>query len=320
MMKFIHIKKLLLTGFSAVAVMTLVNTTAYAISAAEKAREKIEEDRQYIYALEIPIRNFGSTEQKNDYNATKSQYMVGLGYYMQANFVNAYKELLEAQVKLDKLYEKVSMDYLERTTTILQELVKNMVEIDIEFNKESDLVRRYKTDRQAPKEKVYYDPKRFHLVYDKKVISRNVTMGFKRLGEAKNIREEAVTIKDKKYEEGQTVDPGIYRYRLASYLNVIDLCREAKKNAFQTYQLINRNEIYPIQTQFRGNRFAHESNLLPVFDPRIPDNYKVDASDALNLVHEDEIAIKLNLGEKKESKTPSKSTTPETQPQTQPAK
>ena len=300
-MKYIIDSKNWLKGLIVTGLMILINSSSiYSISVAEKAREKIEEDRQYIYALEIPIRNFGTEEQKNEYNAMKDQYMIGLGYYMEANYVNAYKELFETQKKLDKLYEKVSMDYVERTTKILQELVKNVVEIDITYNKDSDLVRRYETDRQAPKEKVFYDPKNFHFVYDKKTISRNVSMGFSHLGDAKRIRQDAVTIQERKYEEGQTVDPAIYRYRLDSYVSVIDLCREAKKNAFQAYQLINRNDIYTIQTQHRGNRFARESNLLPVFDPRIPETYKVDASDVLNLVHEDEIAVKLNQGVKKE--------------------
>jgi len=298
-MKFIQFKSYL-TGLAAVlGLMALNATSVYAVSAAEKAKEKVIENRQYIYALEIPIKNFGTPEQKNDFNAMKDQYMVGLGYFFEGNYVNSYKELLETQKKLDKLYEKVSMDYLERTTKILQEMVKSIVEIDIEYNKESDLVRQYTTDRQAPKEKVSYDPKNFHLTYDKKVISRNMAMGFSRLGEAKKIRQEAVTIEEKKYEEGQVVDPAIYNYRLASYLSVIELCRDAKKNAFLAYQLINRNDIYTIQTEFRGNRFAKESNLLPVFDPRIPETYKVDASDALNLVHEDELKIKLNQGDKK---------------------
>lgn len=317
-MNYISIKKLLLTGLTTVLVAAFVNVNpAYAISIAEKAKEKIEEDRQFIYSLEIPMKNFGTEDQVKDFNSIKDQYMIGLGYFMEASYSNAYKELLEAQKKLDKLYEKVSMDYLDKTTKILQELVKNVVEIDIRFNKYSDLVKRFETDRQAPNEKVYYDPKEFHFVYDKRVIARNVVMGFRHMGEAKRIRQEAVSAEEKRYEEGQIVDPAIYRFRLASYVSVIDLCREAKKNAFQAYQLINRNDVYTVQTQYKGNRFARESKLLPVFDPRIPESYKVDASDSLNLVHEDEINVKLNLGEKKESKAAPKSSTTDTQTQDQ---
>ncbi|MDH4263093.1 MAG: hypothetical protein OEV78_08620 [Spirochaetia bacterium] len=309
-MKFIQLKKIFLSALG-MAALTFVNiSNVYSISIAEKAREKVVENRQFIYSLEIPMKNFGSTEQKNDYNAIKDQYMIGLGYFYEGNYVNSYKELLDAQIKLDKLYEKISMDYIERTTKILQELVKSAVEIDIEFNKDSDLVRRFQTDREAPKEKVAYDPKKFHFVYDKRTIARNIALGFSHLGDAKRIRDEAVSFEEKNYEEGQKVDPAIYKYRLNNYQSVIDLCRAGKKNAFNVYQLINRNEVYSVQKDFKGNRFARESKLLPVFDPRIPDNYKIDASDTLNLVHEDEINIKRNLGEVKGGSATPKAETP----------
>lgn len=277
--------------------------TVWGISTAEKAKEKMEENRKYIYAVEVPMKNFGTDEQKNEYMQLKNQYMVGLSYYMQADYLNSYKELLETQKKLDKLYEKLTMDYIERTNKILQELVKTIVEIDIKYNRNSDLVARYLTDIQPPEiggkkaKEQFYSPKEtkdYHLVYDKRTIYRNVDKGFEYLGHAKRVRANAVDMEAKKYEDGQVVDPSIFSYRLDNYINVITLCREAKKNAFRAYRLINRNDIYPVQSQYRDNRFAKESHLLPVFDPRIPDQYKKDASDALNLVHQDEIDVKLN--------------------------
>ncbi|MDH4200890.1 MAG: hypothetical protein OEV66_11000 [Spirochaetia bacterium] len=302
----------------------LSTTDVWGISVAQKSREKVEENKQYIYAIEVAMKNFGTDDEKNDYNAIRDQYMIGLGYFMQADYVNAYKELLDAQKKLDKLYEKISMDYVERTTKILQELVKNMVEIDIKFNKTSDLIKRYEMNVEAPKlgektkEQFYSDKetKDFHMSYDKGMISRNLNLGFGHLGDAKRIRQEAVSMQEKKYEEGQAIDPSIYVYRLYNYAGVIDLCREAKKNAFMAYQLINRNDIYSVQSQaeLQGNRFVKESNLLPVFDPRIPDQYKVDASDTLYLVHADEIMVKLKRLKKEDVKETPKETPKEANP------
>jgi hypothetical protein len=308
----------------AILTFSAFQNSLHAVSIAEKAKEKVAENKTYIYAIEVSIKNFGTQDQKNEYNAILDQYKIGLGFFMEDNYLNAYKELLEAQKKLDKLYEKVSMDYIERTSKILKELVSNIVEIDMMYNKKSDLIRRYQVDIIAPKlekynekETFYTDKevKNFHFVYDKKVITRNLDMGFTRLGDAKKVRQDAVVTEERKYEEGQVVDPAIFRYRLENYLTTIELCRDAKRNAIRSYQLMNRNDIYPVQSELRNNRFADERNLLPVFDPRIPDSYKIDASDALSLVHQDEINIKLKRLKKEASTDTAPASSPAPEPQ-----
>jgi len=281
--------------FAALALIG-VTTQLVAISAAEKAKEKMQQNRTYIYALEISILNFGTDEWKNEYTAVKNKYLTGLSLFMEDNYVPAYKELLSAQQDLEKLYEKVSMEYIARTQKILQELVKQAVDVDLKYQKGSDLANRTMDPREAPKEAPAYEPTEYHYFYDKKTIFRNIDMGFSLLGDAKRVHREAANFIDKYYEKTKKIDPSVYNYKIEQYLGVIELCRQAKQDAFYAYQLLNRNDIYTVQTEHRGNRFAREANLLPVFDPRIPDEYKVDASDARKLIHAEEVRIKLNGG------------------------
>jgi len=264
----------------------------FSVSVAEKAREKFLENKEYIVAMDIAMQNFGTDEYKNSYTEIKDGFMQGMQLYLVGNYTKAYEQLVDTQIKLEKIYESMSIDYIERTSLMLQEVAKKYVDINIKFDKNTDLVRRFQLDREAPKEERSYDPNEYHLVYDKRDIISNLKVGYSKLGDAQRIRQDAIDLA-KYYEEGKPLDPRVRASRIESYYITINLCREAKQNVIRIYQLMNRNDIYTVQTEFRGNRFAKEEHLPAVFDPRIPDEYKKDASDALNLIHEEEIRVKL---------------------------
>ena len=259
-----------------------------AIPPSQKAKEKTAENQRFIVGIEVAIANFATDEQKKEYEVIKDEYLAGLSLFLETNYVDSYKTQLAAQKKLEKLFEQLSLDYIERTSTMLQRVIKNFVELRVKFDNKSELVRRYGVDID-PADDRSYDPTEYHLTYDRHTIFRNIQMGYERLSDARRIRKGGIDL-EKWFEEGKEPDPRYHAMRIERYLAAINICRKSKLNVVKIYQLLNRNDIYTVQTEERDNRFAVESNLPPVLDPRIPDEFKKDASDAKNLVHDIEKA------------------------------
>ncbi len=294
------------TVLAAIGLMAwVVCSPVMAVSVTEKAKEKLTQNREYIVELEIILENFGTDEQKAEYAEIKDGYLAGLSYFLQKKYAGSYSKLLEAQKRLEKLYEQLSMDYIERTNEMLHNVAKQYVDINIKYDYNSELVARYEKTREPPDEKLSYDPKNYHLYYDKYDIYNNINVGYSRLGDAERVRTYAMEL-EKWYEEGKEMDPSVHSTRIEHYSIAINLCREAKRNVIRAYQLMNRNDIYTVQTEFADNRFAIEKHLDPVFDPRIPDEYKVDASDALRRIHANEIYVKIEGkgGEREKKEVP----------------
>ncbi|MCS6972599.1 MAG: hypothetical protein NZL89_06195, partial [Leptospiraceae bacterium] len=117
----------------------------YAENVAEKAKYKRAEALEQIVYLDVPLRNFGAEkpELAKQYEEVKQKYAVALSFFFEDNFVEAYKLFLELQNSLEKLYEQVSLFYIDRTNFILQQAVKEATEIEIRFNKKAPFATQY---------------------------------------------------------------------------------------------------------------------------------------------------------------------------------
>lgn len=293
----------------------------FAESPAEKAKAKRSETLKDLVFIDIPIRNFGDDDKKNRYNEIKKKYSVALGFFFEENYVESYRSFLDAQTELDKLYEEMSAAYIDRTSAILQDALQQVVEVELKYAPNTEFVQRFLRDREAPKEKPLYDPKDFHLVYDKYAIIDALNKGYELLGISRRASIEAQEV-EKVFEPQlesddpaiknmriENRDPKVRRIRLDTYKKVIENCRQAKLNALYVFQLLHRNRMYLVQKgefsseapydakqgEFNQNYYVREKKLDPIFDPRIPDKYKIDGSDSLNRWHDEEIRMRLNM-------------------------
>ena len=281
-----------LRGFIAAMVMMGIVSSLTAVPTSQKAKTKIRENQEYILGLSVAIKNFGTQAQKDEFGMIKNSYLTALSLFLEKRYVNSYKKNLETQQKLEKLYEQVSLDYIDRTSTMLGEIVKNFVDLKVRYDIKSDLLDRVRTNMVPEVDVKSYNPKEFHLFYDKYPILTNIKNGYGRLGDARRIRQEAIDL-EKWFEEGKEIDPKYHLVRLVKYRGAIKLCRDAKLNVIRVYQLLNRNDIYTVQTELRDNHFAKEAKMPGVLDPRIPDDYKIDSSDSHMKVHREEVMIKV---------------------------
>jgi hypothetical protein len=287
-------------------VFLLALGSAQAENVAEKAKYKRAEALEQIVYLDVPLRNFGSEKPElvKDYDAAKQKYSVALSFFFEDNFVESYKLFLEVQNSLEKLYEQMSLFYIDRTNTVLQQAVKEATEIEIRYNRRAPFATQTIGDKReagvrigADKkpvalEKRLYDPQEIHYLYDKKAMIDNIDYGFMQLGQAKVARQKAMDL-EKWLEKGKAMPPTMKKSRIDSYKAAINMCRQAKINGIMVMQLNRIYDNYELQTKFKDNYFMKEKRLDPVFDFAIPDTYKKDANDSRNSIHDREDRIKI---------------------------
>lgn len=270
-----------------------------AVNVAEKAKYKRAEALEQIVYMDVPLRNFSSEKPElvQQYNDAKLKYTVALSFYFEDNFVESYKLFLEVQNNLEKLYEQVSLFYIDRTNVVLQQAVREATEIEIRYNRKGPFATqtigkkreagvRITADKKESKlEGRLYDPKDIHYLYDKKAIVDNIDYAYMMLGQAKVARQKAMDL-EKWLEKGKAMPPTMKKSRIESYKGAMELCRQAKVNGILVMQLNRIYENYELQTKFKDNYYMKEKRLDPVFDFAVPDDFVKDASDARGAIHE----------------------------------
>jgi hypothetical protein len=287
-------------------VFLLALGAAQAENVAEKAKYKRAEALEQIVYLDVPLRNFGSEKPElvKEYDAVKQKYAVALSFFFEDNFVESYKLFLDVQNSLEKLYEQMSLFYIDRTNTVLQQAVKEATEIEIRYNKRAPFATQTIGDKReagvrigADKkpvalEKRLYDPQEIHYLYDKKAMIDNIDYGYMQLGQAKVARQKAMDL-EKWLEKGKPMPATMKKSRIDSYKAAMNMCRQAKINGIMVMQLNRIYDNYELQTKFKDNYFMKEKRLDPVFDFAIPEVYKKDANDSRNSIHDREERIKI---------------------------
>ena len=255
-----------------------------------------------IIFLEPVVRNFGQADQQKAYETVKFQYGRGLIHFFEDDFSQSYNAFLKAQKSLEKILEEFSLEYIDRTELILQEILQTLVDVNVRYHRGSGVVDRMLTDIEPPDEKPLYNEKEFHFVYDKKAMTANVDRAYYRLKHARDLRKSAINLVND-LPEGRPIPSRYRNKRIKDYKKVIEICREAKKNAIRVHQYINENKGYKAEPSYRENYSFIEKKHDPVFDTRIPERYVVDLNDALGRIHSNEVDYKVLQKHLKKAKT-----------------
>ena len=245
-----------------------------------------------IIFLEPVVRNFGQADQQKAYETAKFQYGRGLIHFFEDDFSQSYNAFLKAQESLEKMLEKISLEYIDRTELILQEVLQTVVDVNVRYHRGSGVVERILTDIEPPDEKPLYNQKEFHFVYNRKEMTANVDRAYYRLRHARRLRRSAINLVSD-LPEGRPIPFRYRERRIKDYKKVIEICREAKKNAIRVHQYINENKGYGAEPSYRENYSFIEKRHDPVFDTRIPERYVVDLNDALGRIHSNEVDYKV---------------------------
>lgn len=320
-------------------------------SVSYKAYNKRIELITYLRELEPMVKNYPGNDTEGNvvltmyaeegkeghrikrYEDIKRIYQEALQYYFETNYVASYRRFLEAQIAIEKLTEELSQLYVIRSEEMMKvamerknpndPLDKTVVDISIEYGRNSRNLKEMKTNREAPYLRRMYEPKEFHYVVNKYGIEKNVEMGYKFLGMAKNARIEALAV-EKHLEKHQTLNPEKRKYRIDKYFGAINLCRDSKANAANIFKLKYPFDNYFLQKSdakqeswqdlddnvvegevvklegvtydFTKNPYIkHDKRLQASFDERIPADFRVDYADSKSRVYEKDTDSQLFL-------------------------
>ena len=261
------------------------------------------------------------------YEEIKRIYQEGMVYYFEGNYLNAYSRMLDAQQRTDALLESLSQSYLDRTDQMMRDAIeiknendpndRSVVDISIDYGPNSRRRRDFETDREAPSTERRYDSQEVHWARNKFRIEKNVEMGYHLLGLARQARERALHV-DQNLRNEERLNPDQRRARIEFYLASIVLARRAKVNAAFIYQLkypydnyalfnhygfteAGRTEeaevptIEDVRMTWYENPYVLPKRLHPVFDMRLPEQYRRDATDSRAEVYQDEVDLRVRL-------------------------
>jgi len=263
----------------------------FAISTAVKAQNDYFLTLSLLRQIRIMVENFGDENSKNKYQEIQALFQTASEDYYGQNFDNAHQKYYKVKIELMALTDTLATLYINRAQEILDSTSKQSFDILIKYDKNSTL-KKYFTRPYNPVEDIKpYNPEEYHLFFDRETLERYLKNGYRKLQEAKNIynNPDIVYLKSKSTKKHNELE-----FIIKQYLAAIDFCRLAKQYGIEIHKMIKINQLDAIQS-----KYGLESNKLdPIFDDRIPEEFKVDANDNLNLVH----AIEKSRLEKKTKK------------------
>ncbi len=270
-------KKLVFTC-AIVLLLAVYSSPALAVSASVKTQF------DYIFTLDalrnirIFIENFGTDQQKTKYEEIKKLFNDASESYYAQDFSASHQKYFGLKERLAELLENIADSYLKRTQEILDSTSKNSFDVIIKYGKNSGL-RKYLTMPYDPLEGVKaIKEDEYHFFYDKEIIETYLRTGYKRLQVARNIYNDPdlKIIKDKKNRTSANMD-----FIIESYWKTISICRVSKQYGIEIHKILKVNMVGDILRKYNLSSGA----LSPIFDDRIPEDFKIDANDNIRLIH-----------------------------------
>lgn len=287
-MKNIHVKLLLVA-----IITTSASNFLFALSTSVKSQDDYIYLMHHLRDVQVMIENFANDDQKKKYEEISNDFRNAAVSFYAHDFVFFDKSAKKhrrkfylVKLKLADLLDGMAQSYLSRAKDILQGVSKDSFSILIKFNKGG--YSKYFTKPVDPVsviqgEKIYKSEE-YHLYYNKSTIEQYLKKGYKIFQDAENIYKhpDMEVVKGKKEKSDYDVN-----FLVDNFLTVIKNCREAKQYGIEIYKIIRKNNIYAVQKKYDYYNIPI-SNPEPIFDVRIPENYKIDANDNIKLIHSHE--------------------------------
>jgi len=275
-------KRATITLLSICIFATAFSQPATPISASVKANKDYRLTLGVLRKLSTVIANFPDVDKNKNYDKIKSLFRSAGEDYYGRNFTEAVIKFTTLKKELIAFLNIVAKQYLNRTKSILDSTAKESFDIIIDFGKESSFSTYFHKPFDPLKDvKPYtkkYGPKDYHFFKDKTLIETYLKEGYMMYHYSKNIYEdpEIAILNTKK-----RMTPQNMKYIIERYIFVIQFCRQAKQYGIEIHKIRKLHEISDILRKYN----LSGAKLTPIFDDRIPENFKVDAIDNLNLLY-----------------------------------
>lgn len=251
------------------------------VSASVKASRDYRFTLDIIRKLTTVVSNFPEIDKDKKYDNIKKLFRSAGEEFYGRNYTEAVIKFTTLKKDLINFMETVAQEYLTRTKSILDSTSKESFDILIDFGKESSFAKYFHkpfnplTDVKPYTEK--YGPKDYHFFRDKQFIEAYLKEGYMMYHYSKHIFQdpEIAILKTKK-----RMTPQNMAYIIERYMYVIKFCRQAKQYGIEIHKIRKVHETGDILRKYN----LTGAKLTPIYDDRIPDKFKVDAIDNMNLL------------------------------------
>ncbi|MBP7738044.1 MAG: hypothetical protein KA369_18855 [Spirochaetes bacterium] len=258
--------------------LTIGAGSVYPISPIEKSYKDYAMALDTLRSLRVMVENFGDDQLKKRYADIRQQFQDASENYYGQDFTASASKFKKVKLELISILEVFGDMYLKRTKEILDSTSKDTFDSLIEYSKQSGLAAYFARPYDPLKDVKPYDATKYHLFHDREKISSYLREGYKKYHKAKTIFEDPeIALLRKK----TTLTFKNINFIITSYLNVVTLCREAKECGIEIHRVKNMNELGKSMVKYN----VSHGSIIPIFDDRIPEQYKVDANDNIRFIH-----------------------------------
>jgi len=259
-------------------IMVTAASDSFSISPIEKSTKDYALTLDALRSIRIMVENFGDNDLKKKYADLRLQFQDASESYYGQDFTSSASKYKKVKMEMISLLGLIDDLYLKRTKEILDSTSKDTFDSLIEYSKDSGLAAYFARPYDPIKDVKPYDSDKYHLFHDRERISSYLREGYKKYEAAKSIYEDPeIALLRKK----TTLTVKNTNYLISRYLDVIFLCRQAKECGIEIHRVKNINELGKSMVKYN----VTHGSIIPVFDDRIPDKYKVDANDNMRFIH-----------------------------------
>ncbi|OHD68305.1 MAG: hypothetical protein A2W19_17055 [Spirochaetes bacterium RBG_16_49_21] len=232
--------------------------------------------------IQIMVDNFGDEQLKKTHADNKARFQEAAESYYGLDYTASALKFYKLKKDLVSILEVMDDMYLKRTKEILDSTSKVSFQILIEYSKESGLASYLRKPFDPLNDIKLIDPDKYHFFQDREKIAAYIREGYKKYEKAKSIFNDPDIAFLKKKNK---LPLNSINQIISSSIELVNLCREAKQSGIEIYRILNVNELGKSMIKYN---ITH-ATIMPVFDDRIPEKYKVDADDNLRLIHDVEM-------------------------------
>jgi hypothetical protein len=276
----------------AVLILLIVVTgtiNSYSISPIEKSSKDYTLTLETIRNIRIMVENFGDDELKKKYADLRIQFQDASESYYGQDFTNSASKFKKVKMELISILGVIDDLYLRRTKEILDSTSKDTFDSLIEYSKQSGFAAYFARPYDPLKDVKPYDSDKYHLFHDRERISSYLREGYKKYQTAKSIYEDPeIALLRKK----TTLTLKNINFIINRFSDVIILCRQAKECGIEIHRVKNINELGKSMVKYN----VSHGSIIPIFDDRIPEKFKIDANDNMRFIH----AVELKKLQKKQ--------------------
>jgi hypothetical protein len=256
------------------------------MSTIEKAQKEYRYNLTILRSIKVMVENFPDDGIKSKYEGAQKKFQEASELYYGQKFSDSYLKFRVVKEDLIKLMQQLAKIYLDRTKEILDSTSKDAFDIIIKYGKNSGEITYFRKPFDPLYDVKPYSEKNYHFYHDRSKIESFLKEGYKRYQEALAYFNdpEIEYIKNKKNISTETLN-----YILDRYLLSIFLCRESKQLGIEIHKIGIKQEEIKDQKNRLSAAFFSGQYVLPIYDTRIPEKFKVDANDNMELMHKIEM-------------------------------